>query len=315
MLPHRLTLAVLLAFALHGQVTYKKALSAVTAPQASGPMPNIGQASHLLTVILPTATAGVDGLVVRIEASFNGSLYFPISRDITTAVYNGSFAYAMERANGVFPFIRIRGVTVSATYPLDAFYTGSTQPIANVILDNGRFLPQASIATRDFQYLAAKCFGGTAAIGTGYPSSGAPVAACVTGSNTSYGVLQFSDSSTQSIQDHFSLPAGWNGQLEAELRWRTTATSGNVVWQIQTSCSAAGESGDPSWNAASTVTQAAQGTANRLAFAALASVTVTGCAAGEELWWRVLRDPAHASDTIGATAELLSVRFSLRRSE
>jgi hypothetical protein len=116
------------------------------------------------------------------------------------------------------------------------------------------------------------------------------------------------------MQDHFSL-AGWDGSpISLTFTWRVNATSGNVVWQVQTACVASGEVGDPSWNGASTVTDAALGTANWWNAAAITSVTVTGCAVSEELLFRVFRDRAHASDTLGAVApELIGVNWKLRR--
>lgn len=165
------------------------------------------------------------------------------------------------------------------------------------------------------QYQAANCQGTAAALGFAAAASGAPTAACVSGASTIYGVAQFADAASASVQGNFSLPPDWTGNLDFDLRWRSSATSGSVVWQLQTACAAEGESGDPAWNAAQTLTDAAQAVAWRFNDAALAAVTTAGCAPGEQFFFKFLRDPAHAGDTLGATAELLWLRFKLRRAQ
>jgi hypothetical protein len=130
--------------------TFKKALTGITAPAASGPLPNIGQGSHLLTVMFKTATADVTGIVVRIEASYDNATFFPISEDVTTAKYTGAYAYGVVRGNGNFPYVRIRAVTAFGAKPMDAWYTGSLYPIANVSFSGDRFIvtpPGATGAT------------------------------------------------------------------------------------------------------------------------------------------------------------------------
>ena len=70
---------------------------------------------------------------------------------------------------------------------------------------------------------------------------------------------------------------------------------------------------DPAWNAAQTVTDAAKGTTLQLNDAVIANVTTTGCAASEELFWKFFRDPTHGSDDLGATAELVSLTWTISR--
>jgi hypothetical protein len=48
--------------------------------------------------------------------------------------------------------------------------------------------------------------------------------------------------------------------------------------------------------------------------ATLTGVTITGCAAGELLHLKVFRDPGHASDSLSATAKLVGVELTYRRS-
>jgi hypothetical protein len=160
-------------------------------------------------------------------------------------------------------------------------------------------------------YKGGVCQNTTAGLGFSSPTTNPAVAACVTGTNTQQGVAQFTDASNLSVQDRFYLPLDWAGSIDAIVKWRTSATSGDVVWQLATACVASGESIDPSFNAASTVTSTASGTTNRLVLATIEAVTVTGCAAGEELYFKFFRDAAHASDNLAATAELISLTFAI----
>ncbi len=164
-------------------------------------------------------------------------------------------------------------------------------------------------------YKAAICQNVTATAGFSTPAANPAAAACVTGANTNYGVLQFVDAATDSVQDRFFLPATWTGTVDLAIKWRSTAVAGDVVWQVQTICVADGATGDPAFNAASTVTDATKGVANQWNDAAITTVDVTGCAAGAELLFRFFRDPTDGADTLNATAELISLMWTIRRTQ
>jgi hypothetical protein len=158
--------------------------------------------------------------------------------------------------------------------------------------------------------------GTTGALNFDTLASQAPTATSSAGStNTELvrGVADYADSGTFQMMRQFMLPSDWTGNIDAILKWRTAATSGNVVWQIATVCIADGEVDDANWNSASTVTDAAKGTTLQLNDAAITSITATGCAAGELMHFRVLRDPTNGSDNLGATASLVGVELTLRR--
>ena len=82
---------------------------------------------------------------------------------------------------------------------------------------------------------------------------------------------------------------------------------------MATTCVADAETNDPSFNTASTVTDAAKGTTLQTNDASISSVTVTGCAAGELMHIKVFRDSSHASDNLAATANLIGVEIKYRR--
>ena len=160
----------------------------------------------------------------------------------------------------------------------------------------------------------ALCNNVTAVLLVSTPATNPGVATCVTGTNTQQGVIAFADAGNDlSIQGHFTLSSDWTGNIDWYGKWNTSATSGNAVWQLQTTCVADAETGDPAFNTASTVTDAAKGTTLQLNDTSISAVTITGCAAGEEFYWKLHRDPAHASDTLGATANLYSMYFITRR--
>jgi hypothetical protein len=187
---------------------------------------------------------------------------------------------------------------------------------ANAIAANGNLTcstPAGGTVDSYLNYKAAICQNVTATAGFSTPAANTATAACVTGTNTNYGVLQYTDAATESVQDRFSLPATWTGAIDLAIKWRSAATAGNVVWQVQTICVADAQTGDPAFNVASTVTDATKGTANQWNDAAIAAVDITGCAAGRELLFRFFRDPADGGDTLTATAELISLLWTIRR--
>jgi hypothetical protein len=133
------------------------------------------------------------------------------------------------------------------------------------------------------------------------------------GSNVVYATLDYADSASLSAQLAWLTPADWTSTIDVQVFWFTTATSGAVVWQVSTICVADAETSDPALNTASTVTDTAKGTTLQFNTASITGVTITGCAAGEVMFIKVLRDSAHGSDTLAATARLVGVELTYRR--
>jgi len=192
----------------------------------------------------------------------------------------------------------------------------STKTITNATIDceaTGNNCVVPSILT----FNAAICQNTTASLGFSSPASNPATAVCQTGSNTQYATADFSDSATESFQLHFTLPTDWTGNVDMAGKWSTSATSGSVVWQAQFKCVADAETGDPAFNTAVNVSDAAKGTANQFNnFSILnldTSDELSGCSAGEELYMKFFRDPANGSDTIAATARLIQFSFTVRR--
>lgn len=200
----------------------------------------------------------------------------------------------MAGVNDTFAFIAKAGTFTNKT--LDAEGTGNVLTIPRRI-----WLP------------AAGCNNATAGSIWDLPTSNPGVAACVTGTNTQKGVLDFADGANSlSAQITYKLPSTWTGTVDANIKWFSATITGDVVWQLATICVADAETDDPAFNTASTVTDTAKGTTNQTNDAAITGVTVTGCAAGELMHIKIFRDPANVSDTHAATARLIGVELVIR---
>lgn len=204
------------------------------------------------------------------------------------------------------------GVLSAATAGTDYTSPSSTESFTNKTIDSegtGNTITLPFLMT----FIAANCQGTTAFTAFATPTANSPAAECVTGTNTNYGVLSFDAGTDESVQMHMPLPSDWTGNIDLDLRWRAAATSGNVIWAVQTICVADGETGDPAFNTASTVTDAAKGTTLQFNDASMTTITVTGCAAGEELMFKIYRDADAGGDTMTGDAQLIWARFKMRR--
>ena len=203
---------------------------------------------------------------------------------------------------------------IAATITRDSEWPSATATLTNKTLD----VEATGNVITTVQYvilIAAACQNATATLLWDTPTSSPAVAACITGTNTQKGVADFADAANLSMQATLPLPRDWTGAVDARFKWLTTATTGDVVWQLATICVADAETDDPAFNTASTVTDTAKGTANQTNDADITGVTMTGCAAGELLHLKLSRDSAHASDTLAATARLISLELTLRRAQ
>lgn len=147
----------------------------------------------------------------------------------------------------------------------------------------------------------------------------APTPTCV-GSNAPKGVLRFPDSDGDyAAFTHLALPADFlaSAALDARIVWKTSSstTSHSVTWQVATICVADDEAFDPAFNAPSTVTADAKAAADDVIVTALTGITKTGCAAGELMHVKVLRNRTEASDDLVGTVDLVGVELTYRRTQ
>lgn len=240
----------------------------------------------------------------------------------TTSTINGSATLTLATGEGASIFSNGTNYLALRTFSTAGLGSGtvtasSTDTFTNKTYDaegTGNTLTQAF----KIWLPAAGCANTTAASFWDLPTSTPAVAACVTGTNTQKGVLQYADTSGGfSAQNGLLLPSDWSGNIDASIIWKTSATSGNAKFSLSTICTAvnASETDDPAFNTASTVTTAAPGTANRLQTSSITSLTVTGCAAGELLHLKLFRDGGDAADTIGASLDVIGVEITIRRAQ
>lgn len=164
---------------------------------------------------------------------------------------------------------------------------------------------------------AAACNNATAGPMWDLPTSLAPTPTCVAGTNTFKAYLDYPDTDgAYQAQMAYSLPSDWTGAIDVKIIWLSSITTGNAFWQVSTICVADAETDDPAFNTASTVADAAKGTTNQKNDATITGLTATGCAAGELMHLKVMRDRTNASDTLGAAAaRLIGVELTMRRAQ
>ena len=115
-------------------------------------------------------------------------------------------------------------------------------------------------------------------------------------------ILAFKDSGTRiGAVTTFLVPKNYVGTPKGYVVWSSIATTGDVVWDVDTKAVADGESLDPSTDDdAQTVTTTTPGTAR---LRKDSTVTFTGTyAADDEVLVSVYRDGVQAADTLAAEA-------------
>jgi hypothetical protein len=167
---------------------------------------------------------------------------------------------------------------------------------------------------------AVGCAGTTGSLLWDTLATNAPTATCSAGSTETTmmrGVADFPDSDGDySLQQTISLPDDWTGAIDAKVKYRTTATSGNTVWQLTTACRADAEVDDVAYNTATAFTaDAAKGTTNQLNDATATGIVTTGCAAGELMHLKLFRNRTHASDTITGVVSFVGLELTMRRAQ
>lgn len=135
------------------------------------------------------------------------------------------------------------------------------------------------------------------------------------GSNDRYDhlLLEFSSQSAKhGIAGKFRVPQNYVGTAKVIIEWSTTATTGDVDWEVNYTAVGgdATESLDPSADqeAPADVTDTASGTARRKQTAEI-SLTSSNLAAGDEVLFNFFRDAAAAADTLAATAYVFGLYF------
>jgi hypothetical protein len=150
------------------------------------------------------------------------------------------------------------------------------------------------------------------------PASNAPVATAYGTSPNKFGGLDHADGAS-ALTSQFSvrLPSDWvvTGGIDITFIWFSASTSTNsAVWTCASKSIADNEDVlAPTFNTTQTVAKANNASANTRNSATITGVDTTGLAAGELAIFRVGRDPTNGSDTLAATAVLIGVELTYRR--
>lgn len=123
-------------------------------------------------------------------------------------------------------------------------------------------------------------------------------------------VLAFPDGSVKTIAScKFRVPEDYVGSAKFIVVWKTTLTSGAVVWDVDYNCVAVAESLDPSgFTRSLTVTDSVAGTTNHRNDADL-TATDADFTVGDEVLVNVARDLADGADTAAGVAQLVGFYF------
>ncbi|GEM_PF-5207792 len=216
--------------------------------------------------------------------------------------------------------VGIQGNAVSATAPTNAQVLIWNTSLSEYV--PGPVVAAPAVAVE--YYPAAVEDGGTAfaSAWTRYDNN-EPQTGSVNPAVSSLGYLAFQATPAlpQYAEQTVALPPYWTGTTLTVQFYSPTATSGNVEWEVQSSCTAAnGVVGSSTWGTAATVTTAVSSTLGGLV--TTASVTVaansvngcpaTGATSPSMMTYRIFRA---ASDTAAGNANLLGVTLVTGRSQ
>lgn len=217
----------------------------------------------------------------------------------------------------------LAGLTPS---PVGVYGSADQSPVITID-DKGRVtsiaeVPNAGTGHRVLPvfFKAAIAQGSNAVLGFSFPDAGsAPSAVPINGTNQFFGVAEFTNGNDYWIQDHFPLPTDWTGQIDLEIVWmaRTgTASDGNVVWQCQVAGMDEGTNSDITWAtpaASTTVAPGAHAGYVRKTLVANIIPGGSGISEGNEFFFRFMRNGTSANDTFQHPADLISLKFLVRR--
>jgi len=161
-------------------------------------------------------------------------------------------------------------------------------------------------------FAVATCQNTTASTNFDTPTTNAPAATCDTGSNTQKGYLAFDATTDESFEDHWILPTGFTGAINAHFRWKAAATTGATGWCMQLIRVADGSTSDPAYPAQASgncVSDTAKGTTLQENTATISGVTCTSCAAGDHIYVRVSRDANGGAVTDDMTGDALLLTY------
>lgn len=262
------------------------------------------------TATLATFTCSyLAGDVFRLE-NLNGVATFykngtPIATGSAASLPIGGYA-------GIYLFGNNAGAVVDdfSAGPLDTILTeANTKTLTNKTIDAEA---AGNLITIPFKpwFGAALCNNVTAGSSWSLPTAAAPTPNCNTGTNVQEGTLDFAD--TNNAQYVYQLPSDWTGAIDAKLIFFNSSTTGTVIWQIATACTAVGGTvtDDTAFNTPDSFATITLNTpANALWQTTKTGINTTGCSAGNSLQLKLIR----TTDTAVNVARLKGLELTVRR--
>lgn len=255
------------------------------------------------TFSVGTAITAVTATAGTFLSAVTAAGVFSVATALTSANYQ-----TLDTAGGALTqrpslnFIAGAGITVLASDNSGSSRTDLT--FSSAATTNKQFI----------DYKGAISQAGQAALGFSYGTATAssPVATVVQGANVLLGVAAFSANNV--VQDHFTLPSDWTstGGIDADIYWTSPDTAGTAVWSMALGKSLSGtDTVDQAFNSAILGTSTVNGSANVLNKTTLTGLTLTGLAADNEAFFKLLFSSTSMS---GGVANLVSLRITIRRS-
>jgi hypothetical protein len=244
-------------------------------------------------------TAGQVGAVVN-DFSFriNGD---GVSADFDTANLTVSRGYGLPNASGT---LALNPMTTAG----DLFVGGTSGTPARLALGTASQQLRVNSGATSLEYFTPAAGGTkTYAVFTAEHNQPTATAFATLDTRNSIAVLDFDDTTDESavfvgiIPEAASLGSG----LKIRLHWMaTTATSGNVVWDVSLERMTTGLVSD-SFDTIASGTAAANGTSGILTVTEITLTTIDSVTAGDGYRLKVTRDANNASDTMTVDAELV----------
>jgi len=139
------------------------------------------------------------------------------------------------------------------------------------------------------------------------PSSGGAEQKQTDGTNFSYYTLNFDKDTEENAFWELCLPDDYDGgTILVSIWWKSSATTGNVIFKVQVLGREEGETLDSALGSAQSVTDTTPATAGNLAVCAHAAFS-PGWSAGDYVVIKLARDATNGSDTLAVDAEVIMV--------
>lgn len=246
-----------------------------------------------------------------LDANGDGTAFYtdptkgPIIVCVDNNVENACTNYDRELATG-------QSLGIKNNSGTDIFrLTNNTGALTNITLDAEGTGNTLTIQEETWFDVAA-CQDTTAQLIWDTPTTNRPAAACDTGSNTQKGYASFDDTTDESFETNWVLPAGFTGAIDIHFIWKAAATTGAVGWCAQLIRVADGATSDPAYPAQAAgncASDTAKGTTLQENHTTITGVTCTSCVARDHVYVRISRDANGGAVTDSMTGDAHLMKF------